>query len=157
MEAFMAQLRSIEIDFDIHKLIEPERRGFEEAEYVVLRRLLKLPDPEQTQPPPTGRSWSDNDVTLPHKTSLRMTYGRQTIEGEIVDGKWVCEGQSFDTPSAAASALALTKDGQTTSLNGWNYWEAKLPGSAKWSRLSDIRLKGYTIRRLREARQPNGT
>ena len=31
---------------------------------------------------------------------------QQLIEGEIIDGKWVCDGQPFDTPSTAASALA---------------------------------------------------
>jgi hypothetical protein len=40
-------------------------------------------------------------------------------------------GQTFDTPSAAASTLALTKDGQTTSLNGWNSWEARLPDAVE--------------------------
>ena len=37
---------SIEIDFDIHKLIELERRSFTEKPFIALRRLLKLPEVE---------------------------------------------------------------------------------------------------------------
>jgi hypothetical protein len=70
-----------------------------------------------------------------------MTYLGQLIEGEINNSKWVCDGRIFDAPSAAASALAVTKDGQTTSLNGWNYWEAKLPSSAEWKPIKDMRTQ----------------
>ena len=38
----MAEVRTIEIDFDIHKLIETERRSFAESPNMVLRRLLNL-------------------------------------------------------------------------------------------------------------------
>ena len=40
-----------------------------------------------------------------------------------------------------------TKDGQTTSLNGWNYWEAKLPSSAEWVPIKSLRSHS-TIRRF---------
>ena len=143
----MPQLRAIEIDFDVHKMIESERRSFDEPHHVALRRLLKLPELEEERTPSAGRAWTSDGVTLPHKTALRMTYGVLTIEGEIVDGKWVCEGRSFDTPSAAASALALTKGGETTSLNGWNYWEAKTPGSAEWVPIRRLRTPDLVVKR----------
>ena len=38
----MSEFRSIEIDFDVHKVIEIERRGFQESPNDVLRRLLKI-------------------------------------------------------------------------------------------------------------------
>lgn len=43
----MSEFRSIEIDFDVHKVIELERRGFQESPNDVLRRLLKI---ESRQP-----------------------------------------------------------------------------------------------------------
>jgi hypothetical protein len=134
----MEQYRSIEIDFDVHKLIEAERRSFNDPPIAALRRLLRLPEKKEEQAS-TGRSWSSEGAVLPHGTKVRMSYGGKLIEGEIIDGNWVCDGQAFDSPSAAASGLALTKDGEKTSLNGWNYWEAKLPGSAEWQRIAALR------------------
>jgi hypothetical protein len=140
----MSQYRTIEIDFDVNKLIEVERRGFDDPPNDALRRLLKLPEESRhAAAKPLGRPWSAEGATLPHGTSVKMAYSGQTIEGEIIDGKWVCDGRTFDTPSAAASTLALTKDGQTTSLNGWNYWEAKLPGSAEWRPIKNLRTRRF--------------
>lgn len=51
----------------------------------------------------------------------------------------VVNGQSFDALSAAADALAVTKDGKKPSLNGWLYWKVKFPGESKWRSLNDMR------------------
>lgn len=142
-------LATIEIDFDIHKMIEGERRSFSEPHYVALRRLLKLPhiepEPAKEQTRASeGRSWREGLVELPHGTLARMAYdrGKQVFEGEFLDGKLVVNGQSFAALSEAASGLARTKAGKKTQLNGWIYWEAQLPGETKWRRLSDMRDDG---------------
>jgi len=158
----MAQYRSIEVDFDVHKLIELERNSFEESPNEALRRLLKLPPiPQATAamsaptatiksesaPQPAvqvnrtigSRPWIDSGVTLPHGTKLRMYYGRATFEGEVVDGTWVVEGKSYDTPSGAACTLATTRKGKKTSLNGWKYWEVRRPGETQWSLIEYVR------------------
>jgi len=137
-------LATIEIDFDIHKMIEGERRSFSEPHYVALRRLLKLPDIEPAKEETRdseGRSWREGLVELPHGTLARMAYnrGKQVFEGEFLDGKLVVNGRSFAALSEAASELARTKAGKKTQLNGWIYWEARLPGETKWRRLSDMR------------------
>jgi hypothetical protein len=146
----MQQYRTIDIDFDIHKLIEAERRSFDDPPNAALRRLMKLPAREESSTRPAGRAWSSEGAALPHGSAVRMTYGEQLIEGTIDDGKWLCSGQTFDSPSAAASALALTKDGQTTSLNGWNYWEARLPGSSEWVQIKRLRTHGLGLIRGRK-------
>jgi hypothetical protein len=140
------QFEKIEIDFDIHRCIEQERRGFEEPHYLALRRLLKLPEPAQTttvSPAISGRPWREGLVEVPHGSLARMSYqrGKQTFEGKFLDGKLVVGGETFDTLSAAASALAVTKYGDHPSLNGWNYWEAKLPGEDKWRSLNQMRTQ----------------
>ena len=38
----MGEMRTIKIDFDIHKRIEMERRGFDDPPNAALRRLLGL-------------------------------------------------------------------------------------------------------------------
>jgi hypothetical protein len=142
----MQQLQKIEIDWDIHKLIEGERSSFDEPPYVALRRLLKLPSlkPSPAAATPTmgaGLPWTDSGVTVPHGSLARMEYGRgsQVYEGQFLNGKLVVKGQAFDSLSAAADALAVTKDGKKPSLNGWLYWKAKFPGETKWRSLNDMR------------------
>lgn len=134
-------LSKIEIDFDIYKLIELERRSFDEPPYVALRRLLKLPTvtPSIDQPKvafaPTGQAWRDSGVEVPHGSLARMkyNYGRELYEGQFLDGLLVVNGKKYPSLSTAATDLA------GKSLNGWLYWEALFPGTNEWRRLSDLR------------------
>jgi hypothetical protein len=140
----MSQYRTIEIDIDVHKLIEAERHSFNETDNEVLRRLLRLPKQPRANEPMRAagpRSWLGRGATLPHGTDLRMSYSGQEYRGEIVDGEWVVNGNTFHSPSGAAKAVATTKAGDHTSLNGWGYWEVRLPGDTKWKRLEDLRRR----------------
>jgi len=134
---------TIEIDFEVYKLIEAERRSFDESRNEALRRRLGLPpsaglDPSR-EAPSEGRSWTGEGVTLPHGSKLRMRYNGRTHEGQIVDGKWIIEGKSFDSPSGAASGIAFTKRGERTRLDGWIYWEAQRAGDTEWTRIAELR------------------
>jgi len=142
----MAELRTIEIDFDIHKLIEAERRSFSETPKDVLRRLLKIPKAEQVAASSDARkvatgSWQGDGVELEHGTELRMEYNKKNYSGRIINGSWVVEGREFSSPSGAASGIALTKKGKPTKLDGWGYWYVKRPGTDNWTRLDDLRPK----------------
>lgn len=138
-------LQSIEIDFEIHKLIEAERQAFDEPPYIALRRLLKLPT---VAPDATGEKISEqgipfveDGVSIPHGSLARMEYqrGKQVYEGRFLNGKLVVNGQSFSALSPAASAVAVTKKGEKTSLNGWLYWQAKFPNESRWRSLGAMR------------------
>lgn len=137
--------QKIDIDWDIHRMIEAERRAFDEPPYVALRRLLKLPEPvAPTHAAPAdegGLPWREDGVSVPHGSLARMFYqrGRQIFEGKFLNGNIVVNGKSFVSLSAAANALAETKDGKKTQLNGWNYWEALFPGEKKWRSLKQMR------------------
>lgn len=142
------QLKTIEIDFDIHKAIEAERRGFAEPEYVALRRLLGLPEPELDMPDGTenfstsdGRPFVEDGVEVLHGSDARMRYqrGSQFYEGKFLDGMLVVDGTAYPTLSAAASDLARTRDGKKTNLNGWLYWEVRAPGTVRWHSMKDLR------------------
>lgn len=140
------QMKAIEIDFDIHKLIEAERSSFGEPEYVALRRLLDLPEIElpsdgEDDANREGLPFVEDGVSIMHGSDARMRYQRMTqlYEGKFLDGKLVVNGTAYPTLSAAASDLARTKDGKKTSLNGWLYWEVKAPGTAKWHSMNDLR------------------
>ena len=144
----MTKLVPIEIDFDIHKLIEGERKGFDEPQYVALRRLLKLPDDRAVESVESatvgeGRSWREGFVEIPHGALARMEYdrGRQVYEGKFLGGRIVVGSNSFESLSEAAKALAVSKKGNSPSLNGWKYWSVKLPGEHKWRTLWDLRVE----------------
>jgi len=138
--------RQIEIDFDVHKLIEAERTSFSESANDVLRRLLGLGAPAPNKAAKIiaeyaegQRSWTGKSVNLPAGTQLRMDYNGQTLTGAIADGKWVVEDREFTSPSAAASELCRTKAGKKTQLDGWKYWEAKRPGDDRWTPIANLR------------------
>jgi hypothetical protein len=146
-------MRIIEIDYDIHKLIETERRDFDEPPNEALRRLLKLPEKPLVQPvreqSSSARIWRGEGVDLPEGTKLRMIYGRAKIvyTGVISNGNWLVEGKMFDTPSGAASGVAITGRGKRTRLNGWDLWEVQRPGEAEWQLIG-------ALRRLSRDRKP---
>jgi hypothetical protein len=138
----MTELRSVDIDFDVHKRIELARESFSETPNAVLRRLLGLDASRAVQQvigAAAMRAWSGKGVQLPHGTRVRMDYNGRTHEGEIVDGSWLVEGEQFSSPSAAAGGVARTKDGKRTNLDGWIYWWAMLPGKKAWMKLSEMR------------------
>jgi hypothetical protein len=70
-----------------------------------------------------------------------MQYNGRTHVGEVVQGKWIIEGKSFDSPSGAASGVAITKAGTNTRLDGWIYWQVKLPSETSWTPIDALRHK----------------
>lgn len=141
-------MRLIEVDFDVHRLIEIERRGFEETENAVLRRLLKLGEPVVPKEPQSKplRGWTKGGLTLPHGTELRMEYNGMLHLGRIVDGFWDVEGHQEKSPSGAAGAVARTKDGAAVNINGKNYWQVRRPGETGWTPYADLRKKRQTTK-----------
>ena len=139
----MAEMRTIEIGFEVHKKIELERMSFSESPNDVLIRLLSLSSKRGPQSEikgtSAGRAWSGKGASLPHGTDVRMDYNGRQHSGRIDDGKWVFGAQEYDSPSAAASGEAKTKQGYKTQLDGWKYWEVRLPNEAEWILLRTLR------------------
>ncbi|WFU08597.1 hypothetical protein QA646_15035 [Rhizobium sp. CB3090] len=137
----MTELRTIEIDFDVHKRIELARQSFAETPNTVLRRLLQIEDQAlAAQVTDTGgRPWASKGVTLPHGTELRMEYNGRVHTGIIQNGAWLVEGDRYSSPSAAAGGVALTKDDKRTNLDGWKYWHIRRPEETKWIAISSLR------------------
>lgn len=138
----MTELRTIEIDFEVHKRIELERQNFAETPNAVLRRLLKIGGraASRAKARRRGHAWVGKGVILPHGTELRMKYNGRVHTGVIKDGAWLVERGLYKSPSAAAVAVARTKEGNRTSLDGWIYWQVKRPGDADWADISSLRL-----------------
>ncbi|SCZ19873.1 hypothetical protein [Afifella marina] len=152
-------LATIAVDMDVHKRIEGAREDFEETQNAILRRLLGL-DGRRGGGAPVEESlgerarrakgggakeggWSKigrhgHEVFLPNGTTLRAAYAGQTVEGVIVDGHWVVNGTSYNSPSAALIAHVRTRDGKKVNLNGWRIWEVRRPDDDRWLRLGEI-------------------
>ena len=139
----MSTMRSIEIDLDVYKRIELERRSFDETHNELLRRLLAIDgtalNAAASVTDPSARAWSGKGVTLPHGTRVRMDYNGTEHAGHIDNGEWLVEGARFKSPSAAAGGVARTRSGKAPSLDGWNYWQVQRPGERKWVLLNSLR------------------
>lgn len=144
-------MRQIEIDWEIHQMIEAERKGFDEPDYIALRRLLKLPEvqPDETPDVEAGIPWMEDGVVIPHGSEAQMIYlrGQQVYNGRFLNGLLVVQGGSYRTLSEAASSLATTKDGKKTSLNGWTYWTVRLPGKKSFQSLGVMRQQAKQVRK----------
>jgi hypothetical protein len=133
-------MRTIQIGIEVHKAIEAERRSLEESEDEILIRVLGLEQIAlEPAPKPTKAAWTKAGVTLPHSTRLRAEYSGQTVEGVVDDGMWLVNGKRHSSPSMALIENVKTKRGKRTNLNGWNYWVAKRPSDAEYSKLAYLR------------------
>jgi hypothetical protein len=138
----VTELRTIEIDFDVHKRIRLERNSFAETPNAVLRRLLSIGGGQCTPAPAApagGRPRAGKGLTLPHGSELRMAYNGRVHTGVIENGAWMVEGGQHKSPSAAAGGVARTKDGKRTSLDGWAYWQVKRTGDTDWIGIGELR------------------
>lgn len=134
-------MRHIEIDLEIHKLIEQERVDFSETENAILRRLLRLKVlSDERGENSIHDGWSAKDVYLPNGTKLKMQYKGRVIEGEIADGRWKVAGVFYTSPTGAAKKAALIADPSYDgyAMNGWHYWQVLKPGMAEFRTLSSL-------------------
>jgi Restriction Enzyme Adenine Methylase Associated len=123
----------VEISFDTYKQLTM-LRGDESVTYDdVIRKLMKLPPVTAQSFTPAKKSWTYKNVTLPDATDLRANYKGETYTAKINDGAWIQNGQIMNSPSEAATAITKT------SVNGWTFWEARLPGDTRWRMIKSMR------------------
>ena len=129
-------MRTIEVDFDVYKALTARRASEDVTENDVLRELLGLP--RGSKLPPAGNApapgdWVTKGVRLPAGAEFRANYKGQTYLGRVEGAAFVLNGERFDTPSAAA--MSITKN----PVNGWTFWQCRLPGRASWQMLKTLR------------------
>jgi hypothetical protein len=124
----------IDIAFDTYKALTALRTDQSTTYDDVIRDLLRLPKAsgagERAGP---RKAWTYKGVTLPHGTDLRVTYKGELRTAKIEDGEWIQDGRARSSPSEAANAIT------NTSVNGWTFWEARLPGETRWRLLKALR------------------
>jgi hypothetical protein len=71
--------------------------------------------------------------TLPTPSPARA-YKGQSYLARVADGALVLNGTRFDSPSAAA--MSITKH----PVNGWTFWQCRLPGQGRWTLFRELRM-----------------
>ncbi|GAB5604966.1 DUF4357 domain-containing protein [Sideroxyarcus sp. TK5] len=130
-------MHTIEVDFDVFKQLTV-RRATEEVSYNdVIRELLGL-EPSNTNSAkkssdPSPDDWTAKGVHFPAGTEFRATYKGKIRTGYIDKGALVVNGKRYDSPSAAAVAITGNP------VNGWRFWECRLPGKSSWHLIESLR------------------
>lgn len=127
---------NIQIDFDVFKAITARRSSEDITENDVLRQLFGLPS--LTAPPVAGGrhnpgDWVAKGVRFPPGSQFRAKYKGQLHLAEVKEGGLMLNGQRYDSPSSAA--MAITK----SPVNGWTFWEVKIPGRGEWQTMKQLR------------------
>jgi hypothetical protein len=134
----MNAMPHIEVDFEVFKALIARRPSEEVTENDVLRQLLRLPAKSNAATNPDSAApgdWVIKGVRLPAGTELRATYKGQTYLARVTDGALLLNGKRFESPSAAA--VSITKH----PVNGWTFWESRVPGQGKWVLLRELRQR----------------
>ena len=128
-------MQTIEIDFDVFKEITVRRKNENITANDVLRELFGL-EPRQepmAQKAQSGKPWVAKGIVFPHGTEFRGSHKGQMYLARVDDGYLVLNDKEFSSPSAAA--IEVTGN----SVNGWRFWECKLPGKQNWQSINTLR------------------
>lgn len=127
---------TIEVDFEVFKALTARRPSEDVTENDVLRRLLGLPS-RKSMPgapaPAAAGDWVTKGVRFPAGTEFRAAYKGQTYLARVEAGALALNDKRYDTPSAAAMSITGNP------VNGWTFWEARLPGQSGWKMIKSLR------------------
>ena len=79
--------------------------------------------------PAHATSWVIDGITFPPETEFRGRYKGYVYYAKVEDGALIFNGQPFLSPSAAAAAITRYP------IDGWIFWDCKLPGTSLWVNL----------------------
>lgn len=129
---------TIEIDFDVFKELTVRRDNESVSYNDVLRVLLGLGSKQadgdkKANENSKGEPWTVKRVTFPHGAEFRASYQGRVYYAVVDDGALVFEGKRYTSPSPAAMAIT------NNPVNGWRFWECRLPGSTQWTSMNTYR------------------
>jgi hypothetical protein len=136
-EAFQ-EFRTIPIDFEVFKALTAKLENPEDSYNQVLRRELGLPASpkvEPTQRSSVGGSWQIDGAVFPHRTEFRARYKGRYYVAVVDNGALVYGDERYDSPSPAAVAIT------GNSVNGWKFWQCRVPGTDRWVGIDSLRRK----------------
>ena len=132
-------MKTLDVDFDVFKALTLRRATEDITENDVIRELLGLATKRSAASATTGipaeGDWITKGVRFPVGTEFRANYKGQTHLARVANAALVLNGQRFDTPSSAAMSITGNP------VNGWNFWECRLPGQASWPTIRSLRKR----------------
>lgn len=131
-------MHTIEVDFDVFKELTLRRESEKHSYNDVLRHLLKLPPngtgrTDQKASSATAGDWICKGVRFPEGSEFRANYQGRFHYGKVKGGKLIVDGQSASSPSDAARLVTHN------SVNGWTFWECRLPNDSRWRHINSLR------------------
>ncbi|MDD3806686.1 MAG: DUF2924 domain-containing protein [Candidatus Marinimicrobia bacterium] len=132
------EMRTILIDFEVHKEIERRRHSFKETPNDVLRRNFGLPAiiPNNTEVEKETPGLAIRGTIIPNGTKLRGAYKGKQYYAEIEEEQILFNGKKFKSPSSAAMDITYVN------TNGWFFWEYYDAADNEWKTLKILREKG---------------
>ena len=127
---------AIDVDFDVYKQLTLRRETESVTYNDVIRELLGL---DRNKERPARQSadavgdWVTKGVRFPAGTEFRAAYKGQQVSGRVDGGALFVNGKRFDSPSAAAVSITGGP------VNGWRFWECRLPGKSSWRLIETLR------------------
>lgn len=129
------EMKQINIDLDVYKVIEQERKSFNETHNEILRRKYGFePAKEEKSEQQIGGLYVSG-VLLKNGLKLHSNYKGRIIEARVENNVIVYNGKSFTSPSAAAG------EATGNSVNGWQWWLFFNEETGKWLTLNRLRRK----------------
>lgn len=128
----------VDVDFDVYKELTIRRETEEVTYNDVIRELVGLGPVtkiKQQQKPFFKNSFISKGVEFPEGTEFRSHYKGKYYNAIVQDGYLVLDGVKYTSPSPAAVSIT------NNSVNGWLFWECRLPGRADWATIRSIRDK----------------
>ena len=126
----------IDVDFEVYKQLTL-RRDSEEVTYNdVIRDLLGLKFDQSNLTEKneiSGLDWITNGVRFPNKSEFRATYKGKIWNAAVENGGLLYAGEKYESPSAAAMTITGGP------VNGWRFWECRLPGKSSWQLIDKLR------------------
>lgn len=128
-------MQSVEVDFEVYKLLTV-RRATEHVTYNdVIRELLGIGGKQAPTAPNTesASDWITKGVRFPEGTEFRAEYKGRQFKAVVEAGALLLNGKRFESPSSAA--MSITE----SATNGWVFWECRLPGHSSWKLMKSLR------------------
>jgi negative regulator of replication initiation len=132
-------MHSIEIDFEVYKALTIRRETEAITYNDVIRDLLSLSaakttaTAKSTQSATLDQDWICKGVRFAEGTEFRAHYKGAVYYAKVESGSLVVNGQAVTSPSDAAKVITKT------SVNGWTFWECRVPGQNRWKLIKGLR------------------
>jgi hypothetical protein len=83
--------------------------------------------------PCDGQAWIVGGVAFPNGTAFRGTYKGYNYHGKVSNGALILNGKEFLSPGAAAITITRRE------VDGWLFWDCKLPGMSSWTDMYSLK------------------